>query len=133
MSDNGIVERIAAMNISKKASSIGNNLVNPGIRPSKPEAAQTFENILNKERELTFSTHALERLNQRQISLEPSELIRLEKAVNDAQSKGAKDALILLNRKAFIVSIANKTVITALNSDENEGKVYTNIDSAVIA
>ena len=133
MSDNGIVERIAAMNISKKASAIGNNLVNPGIRPSKPEAAQSFENILNKERKLTFSTHALERLTQRQISLEPSELLRLEKAVNAAQNKGAKDALILLNRKAFIVSIANKTVITALNSDENGGKVYTNIDSAIIA
>ena len=133
MSDNGIVERIAAMNISKKASAIGNNLVKPGIRPSKPEAAQTFESILNKESKLTFSSHAQERLNQRQISLEPSELIRLEKAVNDAQNKGAKDALILLNRKAFIVSIANKTVITALNSDENESKVYTNIDSAVIA
>jgi len=133
VSDNGIVERIAALNISKKASAIGNNLVKPGIRSSKPEAAQTFETILNKERNLNFSTHALERLNQRQISLEPSELIRLEKAVDDAQSKGAKDALILLNRKAFIVSIANRTVITALNSDENEGKVYTNIDSAVIA
>ena len=133
MSDDGIVERIAAMNISKKASAIGNNFVKQGIRPSKPEAAQTFENILNKERELTFSTHALERLNQRQISLEPWELNRLEKAVMDAQNKGSKDALILLDRKAFIVSIANKTVITALNSDENEGRVYTNIDSAVIA
>ncbi len=133
MSDNGIVERIAALNVSKKAAAIGNNLIKLGIKPSKPETAQTFESILQKERELTFSSHAQDRLNQRQISLEPSELIRLEKAVNDAQDKGAKDALILLNSKAFIVSIANKTVITALNSDENEGKVYTNIDSAVIA
>ena len=133
MSDGGIVERIAAMNISKKASAIGNNLVKPGLNASKPEAAQTFESILNKERELTFSSHAQERLNQRQISIEPSDLIRLEKAVNDAQNKGAKDALILLDNKAFIVSVANKTVITALNNEENEGKVYTNIDSAVIA
>lgn len=133
MSDIAITERIAAMNISKKASAIGNHLVKQGTMPAKPEAAQTFQEVLNKERELTFSSHAQERLNQRQISLEPSELIRLEKAVNDAQDKGAKDALILLNNKAFIVSVENKTVITALNNNENKGKVYTNIDSAIIA
>ena len=41
--------------------------------------------------------------------------------------------MVLLNNKAFIVSVANRTVITALDNEEKSGKVFTNIDSAIVA
>lgn len=133
MSDIGIIERIAASNISRKASSIGNNLNKPKMPVVKPEGSESFSNVLRREVNLKFSSHALNRINERKLDLDPNELQRLQNAVNDADRKGSKDALVLLNDKAFIVSVSNRTVVTALNNEENIGRVFTNIDSAIIA
>jgi flagellar operon protein len=48
-----------------------------------------------------------------------------------AREKGARESLVLLDELAFVVSIRNRTVITALQPS-TEG-VFTSIDSAVIA
>ena len=58
---------------------------------------------------------------------------RLQEAVNKAEQKGAKDSLVMMNNKAFIVNIPNKTVITALDVEKSEENIFTNIDSVVFA
>jgi flagellar operon protein len=58
---------------------------------------------------------------------------RLESAVAKAGDKGAKDSLVMLRDMAFIVSVRNRTVITALNGEQTHNNVFTNIDSAVVA
>ncbi|MCE5249605.1 flagellar biosynthesis protein [bacterium] len=88
---------------------------------------------LERETGITFSAHAMERLNDRGITFGNSEISRLSQAVEKAQEKGAVDSLILLNDTALIVSIKNKTVVTALSGDSIKDNVFTNIDSAVIA
>ncbi|MCH8927765.1 MAG: flagellar protein [Candidatus Marinimicrobia bacterium] len=133
MSDSGIIERIAASNLTRKVSSIGNQLNKPKLPIDKPEGIESFSNVLRREVDLKFSSHAINRLKDRQIILDPSEMQRLKNAVNIADLKGSKDALVLLNNNAFIVSVNNRTVVTALNNDENKGRVFTNIDSAIIA
>jgi len=40
---------------------------------------------------------------------------------------------VLLRDMAFIVSVKNKTVITAMDGENMKSNVFTNIDSAVIA
>lgn len=133
MADSGIIERIAASNMTRKASSIGDNLNKPRLPVVQPESSESFSNVLRREVELKFSSHAQNRINERQISLDPSEMQRLQDAVNNADLKGSKDALVFLNNNAFIVSVTNRTVVTALNDNENKGRVFTNIDSAIIA
>lgn len=133
MSDSGIIERIAASNLTRKVSSIGNHLNKPKVLVDKPEGIESFSNVLRREVDLKFSSHAINRLKDRQIILDPSEMQRLKNAVNIVDLKGSKDALVLLNNNAFIVSVNNRTVVTALNNDENKGRVFTNIDSAIIA
>jgi len=49
-----------------------------------------------------------------------------------AAAKGAKDSLMLMDKTAFVVSVANRTVITAVAQDALKDNIFTNIDSAMI-
>ena len=53
-------------------------------------------------------------------------------AVSKAAAKGARESLILLDDLALVVSVKNRTVITAIAPDRIRENVFTNIDSAVI-
>ena len=57
---------------------------------------------------------------------------RLEDGVSRAAAKGAREALVLVDGTAFVVSVRNRTVITAVGADQMRDRVFTNIDSAVI-
>lgn len=99
--------------------------------PSTPFSA-TLAQAIHEARQLKFSAHALERMRQRGIALLPEELAQLETAVDKAASKGARETLVIMKREAFIVSVPNRTVITAARCDDTEDAVFTNIDSAVV-
>ena len=87
---------------------------------------------LEQETGITFSAHAMERLNERGITLDGKNIDRLSGAVSRAEEKGASDSLILVDDLAFIVSIKNHTVVTAMTGDNIKDNVFTNIDSTVI-
>lgn len=100
------------------------------------EAVQPFDAILqttvDKGNSLKFSAHAKERLALRNINLSQDDLGRMNDAVNKAASKGARQSLLVMDNQAFIVSVTNRTVITALDGGSMRENVFTNIDSAVI-
>lgn len=101
----------------------------PMAKPQTP-----FAEILQDEAsKLRFSGHAQSRLNSREISLSEDDVKRLETAVSKAEEKGARDSLVLLRDMAFIVSVRNRTVITAMKGDQAQENVFTNIDSAIMA
>jgi flagellar operon protein len=91
-----------------------------------------FQNAVDKTQSLKFSAHAQERLSLRNINLSADDLNRMNQAVNKAASKGAKQSLLVMDKQAFIVSVPNRTVITALDEGSMKENVFTNIDSAVI-
>ncbi len=109
-----------------------------GQTPKRPETSTVtpggFERLLEKEvsRGLKFSKHAQQRLDARNIKLTEQDVDRIQNAVGQARQKGARDSLILMDRLAFIVSVKNNTVITAVNDENIRDNVFTNIDSAVI-
>jgi flagellar operon protein len=82
---------------------------------------------------LQFSRHALARVQRRGIELDSATLGRLSDGVGRAASKGSRDSLVLVDGTAFVVSVSNRTVITAVGSEQMKDNVFTNIDSAVIA
>jgi len=81
---------------------------------------------------IEFSGHAQERLKSRGITLSRADLEKLEGAVDSVARKGGKDSLVLLGDAALVVSVKNRTVVTALDRASLQGNVFTNIDSAVI-
>lgn len=118
--------------------------VDAGSRPiEKNTKGEAFEKILRERLPnevvvpsapgaLKFSAHALNRIKDRGINMGGDLQAKLEKAVDTAAQKGAKDSLILSKDAAFIVSVKNKTVITVLDRNQMDGNVFTNIDSTVV-
>lgn len=60
------------------------------------------------------------------------DLVRIGRAVKQAEAKGARESLIIFGDLALITSVRNKTVVTALDGTSTRDHVFTNIDSAVI-
>lgn len=112
--------------------------VNPGKQGPLPgrEKHQVFDDLLQRElgrtHELKFSAHAEKRLQERNISLAPEDLAKINRAVRQAEAKGARESLILIGDLALVTSIKNKTVVTAMDGKSAQEHVFTNIDSAVI-
>ena len=108
-----------------------------GLKAPQPPELQkdgVFDKVLQEElRGLSFSRHAQERLEARKIRLSETDMTDLQQAVTRAEEKGAKDSLVLLRDMAFIVSVRNRTVVTAMDSEHLKANVFTNIDSAVVA
>ena len=122
---------------------------------TKTSGAKTFEEILKetarantliandvklrqyalnnlKPAELTFSKHAKQRLAQRNIDINFDLIEKINGAVKKASEKSIKNALVLSEESAFIVSVDNNVVVTAMNSQEMRENVITNIDGTVI-
>lgn len=81
---------------------------------------------------LKFSKHANARINSRQITISDEQMQRLQDGANKAGAKGIKESLVLVDSLAFIVNTKQNTVITAMNQQEADENIYTNIDGAVI-
>jgi flagellar operon protein len=108
----------------------------PASRTAAGQAAAgpSFAELLAKQsRAPQFSRHALERLQQRGINLDQPTLGRLTDGVQRAAGKGSRDSVVFVDNTAYVVSVTNNTVITAVPSEHMRQHVFTNIDSAVIA
>jgi len=91
-----------------------------------------FQTAVDKGTGVKFSAHAKERLQSRHIDLSDNDLSRIQIAVDKAASKGARSSLLVMEKAALIVSVTNRTVITAVDNATLKENVFTNIDSAVI-
>jgi flagellar operon protein len=79
-----------------------------------------------------LSQHAVERLKSRGITLTDADMKQLAGAVDSVAQKGGKDSLIMMGDAALVVSVKNRTVVTAMDRQAMKGNVFTNIDSAVM-
>ena len=102
--------------------------------PPAPPQGPSFAEVLKQRTDgVQFSGHALERVQRRGIDTGPQTLARLDGAVQRAAAKGSRESVVLLDGNAFVVSVKNKTVITAVDAQSMREHVFTNIDSAVLA
>ncbi len=99
----------------------------------------SFQDILTKKTdgmeqpgEVRFSKHAANRLTDRNIELTEEQVERLNLGAAKASEKGISESLVIVDSLAFIVSVPNQTVITAMDQAEANENVFTNIDGAVI-
>jgi flagellar operon protein len=116
------------------------NLIEIASRGKTAEAGKagekSFKDMFSREladsRQISFSKHANERLHSRGIELSEQTVNAIADAIDKAELKGSKETLVLSDEAAFVVSVKNRTVITAFDRDNLREGVVTSIDSAVI-
>jgi flagellar operon protein len=125
-------------------------LLPPGVAPAGPVAparpqrgagaqpvdGPSFADVLHgvqADQRVAFSKHALQRLERRGIDVGEPTMQRLGDGVERAAAKGSRSSVVLVDGTAFVVSVPNRTVVTAVDSAHMRDQVFTNIDSAVIA
>ena len=104
-----------------------------GKRQGQSGAKETaFARKLRAAEEIKFSAHAEKRMKLRGVELTEDDKSKLRATVDRMAEKGAKDALILMKETALVVSVKNRTVITAVDEASAKENIFTNIDSAAI-
>ena len=105
--------------------------------PSAPLSGPSFADVLAQKTSgaaaPTFSKHALDRLARRSVDVSAQTIARLTDGISRAAGKGSRNAVVFVDGTAFVTSVQNNTVITAVTPDHMREHVFTNIDSAVIA
>jgi flagellar operon protein len=120
------------INFIKKISSLNNN-IQPNYNAHRNDS-NNFKELLSEKlkNEVSFSKHANERIQQRNINVSREVTEKLNEAAVQAKDKGLKNVLVMIDNQAFILSTMNNKVITAVNSDDLKENIFTNIDGAVI-
>src|ERR1700761_2330034 len=103
--------------------------VPPAIAPARPQGvpvqvppagSTSFRDVLRSTappsaQPLKFSAHAQQRLASRNISLSSDDVAKMNAMADQAAAKGAKQSLFMMRNTAMVVSIQNRTVITAVD------------------
>ncbi|SHL01429.1 TIGR02530 family flagellar biosynthesis protein [Rhodothermus profundi] len=100
--------------------------------PPATSFAEVLRQVQSAEEGLRLSAHARQRMAQRGIAFDALLARQLTEAVQELSAKGAREALVLHSEAAFIVSVTNRTVVTALSRQEMHQRIFTQIDSAYI-
>lgn len=98
------------------------------------QQGQSFEQILQKikEKDIVVSKHASERINQRALNVTEKEWDQISQAMDKAERKGIKDAVIIMGERMMIANVPNRTVITASHITQLKDQIITNINGAII-
>ncbi|MDP8224567.1 MAG: TIGR02530 family flagellar biosynthesis protein [Candidatus Lernaella stagnicola] len=99
--------------------------------PSDDQFRAVLDRQIQRGNEVRFSAHARERLAARNVNLNSAEVGKINQAVESVAAKGGRNTLVVGADYALIVSIPNRTVITALPRGGMQENVITNIDSTV--
>jgi len=89
--------------------------------------------VLGETQGVQFSKHAQNRMASRGLEVDAQEVARLETAVDELSKRGAKESLVLMNDRAYVVGVPKRTVITMMSKAEAMGQVFTNIDSTYVS
>lgn len=104
----------------------------PAVRPAAAPKTDFAQALYAAQSGVKFSGHAQTRLASRQITLSADDIARLGDAITKAAAKGARESLVVMEQAALVVSVANRTVITAVDKSQLKDNIFTNIDSAMI-
>ncbi len=89
-----------------------------------------FTKELNKVKDYKISAHAQERIEA--LNLKEGDLKKIGDGIEMARNKGSKNTLIYYKDVAFIASVENSTLITAIEKERARENIVTNIDSMVM-
>ncbi len=80
-----------------------------------------------------ISSHAQKRIQSREITVDETTLKTLDQVLALGTEKGSRSTLVMAKNQAFILSIKDRTLVTALKKEEMDQYYFTNIDSVFIS
>ncbi len=135
MGKQGQINSMLIPNVSKlpKHSKVDKAKSGQDVNPSE------FKNLLQEkvgtpqgERPIQLSVHAAKRLKERNLEMDNAEFFKLRSAFKKLQEKGGQDSLVITDKAAYIVDVANNKVVTAIDKENIAENVFTKIDSTVL-
>jgi flagellar operon protein len=111
----------------------------PLSQPIRKRPAQTdgqtkpFQSYLQEAKStITLSKHAQKRINERNISIDEMQWTKIQSKMDQMKAKGVTDSLVVLKDAALVVNTKSNTVITALDRQEANDHVFTNINGTIL-
>ena len=102
--------------------------------PLRADGRPSFQEALQGAKAgVQLSSHAQKRVDRRDLDLDPARIQRLDSAISRAAEKGSRNSVVMLDDLAVVVDVRQRTVVTALTAQRGKERVFTNIDSVVIA
>jgi flagellar operon protein len=81
---------------------------------------------------LHLSTHAMRRLQERNLSIDKDEYAKILSAIDKLKTKGGQDSLVITSKAAYIVDVPKNMIVTAIDKDSIGDNVFTKIDSTIL-
>lgn len=81
---------------------------------------------------LHLSTHAMRRLQERNLTIDKDEFAKIQSAVDKLKLKGGQDSLVITSNAAYIIDVPKNTIVTAIDKDSIGENVFTKIDSTIL-
>lgn len=105
-----------------------------GATTARGPQGSSFADALGKAaNDLQLSKHAQKRIERRELNLDPARMQRLQSAITRAAEKGGTNSVVMLDDLAVVVNVRDRTVVTAMPKEGGHQRVFTNIDSVVVA
>ena len=96
------------------------------------DQAPQSEVALPAQKGINLSTHALRRLQERNLTLDKDEYAKLQTAMDRLKLKGGQDSLVITNKAAYILDVPKNTIVTAIDKASIGENVFTKIDSTIL-
>ncbi len=120
----------------------GQKQVDVSNKLGKGKGPSDFSKLLNNEltglpqqhaqaNGLKLSQHAAKRLNDRDLSFDANEYVKIKEGVDKLKEKGGKESLLITPNAAYIVDVPNNTIVTAIDKNRMSENVFTKIDSTI--
>ncbi|MGR9050149.1 TIGR02530 family flagellar biosynthesis protein [Halobacillus faecis] len=103
----------------------------PKRGPLNKKANVPFQQFLHEAKEIKLSKHAMERMRDRKIEIREQTWSKIGEKMNEASKKGVDQSLVVLNEAALVVSSKNRTVVTAMDRNETQSQIFTNINGTI--
>lgn len=106
--------------------------IKPNSNTQSSFASELYSALQPQKDQLTISKHAQQRLDQRGIHINEERWEKIGEKVKEAKRMGVNESLVLLKDAALIVSAKNQTVITAMDRQDANAQIFTNINGTIL-
>ncbi len=129
------INNILIPNVTKTSHQKSVDVSNRLPKEGKPSEFNNLLKEINSEKPvhggINLSTHAAKRLSERKIDFNGEEYLKVKEGISRLSAKGGKNSLVITDKAAYIVDVANEKVITAVDKMSMNDNVFTKIDSTV--